>query len=86
MKYVIRYMLDGDGTVPKFVEDGGYFPSGEELIGVSIDDDKRYLPSTVQKLTKQQLVDSIQVPVNSNKTQLQIAEEWLASVGLNSYE
>ena len=58
-RYVIRYLLEGDGTVPKFVEDGGYFPLGEELVGISVDEDKRHLPSSVVKMTEQGLVDRL---------------------------
>lgn len=72
-KYIIRYLLEGDGTVPVFVEDGGYLPINEEYVGISIDDTKRYLPSSIQKLTEQQLIDranslnlrDVQAEVNS---------------------
>lgn len=55
MKHVVRYLLEGDGTIPKFIEDGGYFQLGEELVGISVDDTKRHLPSTVFKLTQEDL-------------------------------
>ncbi len=58
-KHIVRYLLEGDGTVPKFIEDGGHFPIGEEYVGISIDDEKRHLPSSVQKLNDQQLIDRI---------------------------
>lgn len=59
MKSVIRYLLEGDGSVPLFVETGGFFPLGEELVGISVDETKRHLPATVHKLTKQNLIDRI---------------------------
>lgn len=77
MKYVIRYMLDGDGSVPKFVEDGGYFPVGEELVGLSIDSSKRFLPSTVKTVTRQELIDRAVIPEGSNKTKEEIVTDWL---------
>lgn len=55
-KKIVRYLLEGDGSTPLFVENGGQFLIGEELVGLSIDEEKRHLPSTVQVLTKSQLV------------------------------
>lgn len=34
-KKVISYTLTPEGTVPDYVEDGGYFPNNDVLIGVS---------------------------------------------------
>jgi CRISPR/Cas system endoribonuclease Cas6 (RAMP superfamily) len=53
-KHVIRYLLEGDNTVPKFVSDGGYFidSATEELVGISVDEVRRHLPVTVHKLTR----------------------------------
>jgi len=56
-KHVIRYFLDGDGSVPKFVGNGGYFIKQNQLIGISIDDEQRYLPDSVIKLNKQDLIN-----------------------------
>ena len=43
---IVRYTLTSDGTVPTFIEDGGYFPKPNsndsprdmDLIGVTVDD------------------------------------------------
>lgn len=59
MKHVVRYLLEGNGTIPTFIEDGGYYPQGEELVGISIDEEKRHLPGTVKKLTEEELYDRI---------------------------
>lgn len=54
-KKIIRYLLEGDGTIPKFVEDGGYMPIGEEYVGISVDEEKRHLPTTVHVLDEADL-------------------------------
>jgi len=56
-KWVVSYYILGDGSVPDFIaHGGGDFPIGNELVGVSIEDTERYLPSTVTKLTRAQLL------------------------------
>ena len=55
-KHVIRYLLEGNGTKPAFVENGGYLPLNDELVGLSVDDQKRHLPVTVHKMTKAELL------------------------------
>lgn len=92
-KYVIRYLLDGDGKVPVFVDDGGYYPNGYELIGLSVDDEQRYLPSTVQKLTKTELIAWIQAvatdlsdnPLNEGQS-TSAANSFLSAMGIPDYE
>lgn len=59
-KFIVRYLLNGNGSIPDFIENGGYFFSNEESVGLSVDDAKRYLPISVQKLTKAQLVTRAQ--------------------------
>lgn len=55
-KKLIRYLLEGDGSVPTFVEDGGYVPLGQELIGRSVDDSVRHLPVTVGVMSRADLI------------------------------
>lgn len=48
-----------NGTVPNFVEDGGYWVTNnsyQELVGRSVDDAINYLPDTVTQLTRAQLL------------------------------
>lgn len=78
MKRIIRYMLDGDGTVPKFVLDGGYFPSAGELIGVSVDEDMRHVPSSVARMNKEELsawISATQTDMKGKKVTKKAAEE-----------
>lgn len=90
MKKVIRYLLEGNGTIPVFVEDGGYFSIAEEHVGVSIDTSKRHLPSTVKVLTRAELrarIESSMVdrdtrqPLTSEQAEV-LMTEWLAAKGL----
>lgn len=95
MKRVVRYLLEGNGTVPLFVEDGGYFPVGEELVGISVDDTKRHLPNSVHILTKQNLIDRLvaieykNIPTDTEPmSQSEIesfVDQWLSDKGLPEY-
>jgi hypothetical protein len=31
---VIKYQLEDNGTIPSYITDGGYFPIGDDLIGI----------------------------------------------------
>lgn len=94
MKKVVRYLLEGNGVVPSFVESGGHFPVGEEFVGVSVDTSKRHMPSTVQVLTKEQLVLRVKTNVKhlitkqalSDAEALERVENFLESVNLLDYE
>jgi hypothetical protein len=59
-KHVIKYLLDGDGKVPAFVESGGMFILNDEMVGLSVDEAKRYLPSTIDKMTKAEFITRAQ--------------------------
>jgi len=78
MKHIVRYLLEADGSIPRFIEDGGYFPVDEELIGVSVDDKKRHLPHTVKKLSRADLVARV--------GSVERAGAFLNQVGLPDYE
>ena len=58
-KKVVRYLLEGNGSIPLFVENGGYFLVGEEMVGLSVDETKRHVPDTVHRLTKAELVTRV---------------------------
>ena len=55
-KKIVRYLLEGNGSTPVFISDGGHFAINEEFIGVSVDESLRHVPSTVYRLTKAQLL------------------------------
>ena len=60
-RHVIAYLMDGAGVTPDYVEyGGGQFNVGDEMVGISVEDTERYLPSTVTKLTKAELITRLQ--------------------------
>jgi hypothetical protein len=93
MKRVIRYLLEGDGSVPKFVESGGYFKKNEELVGISVDDEVRHVPNTVQTVSKEQLVERVMEtclyqsgqPLNEEDA-IEMVDGFLAQHGMEDYE
>lgn len=93
---IIEYKLvseNGKITTPSWVKNPGYFynPADFTLIGTALNDDVRryYLPDTVTRLTRQQLIDrqiliNEQNPSDPVRTVEQIAaevNEWCDSVG-----
>lgn len=55
-KKLVRYLLEGNGTIPLFIENGGYFPINEELVGLSVDEDKRHVPLSVARMSRADLL------------------------------
>lgn len=91
-KQVIRYLLEGDGTIPLFVEDGGYWMVGNELVGKSVDENERHLPATVFRMTKANLTARITaMGLVDLETQELLGQEaldamlnaWLAQIGMS---
>jgi len=90
-KKVLKYLLEGVGTVPVAIADGGYWPVGAELVGVSVDDSQRYVPASyvsmskadlVARLAGMGLVDENNVALSSD-AQLALLNAWLAMVGMS---
>ncbi len=86
---IIEYKLDGDGTVPNFVKDGGYFIFDHKIIGVSIDTTERFMPESVTVLTNQELINRV-ISLNlrneentelSTEEKTTIATAWLTNKG-----
>lgn len=44
MKHIVKYMLH-NRNIPDFIEDGGYYANGGEMIGLTADDEKSYIPT-----------------------------------------
>ena len=95
MKKVVRYLLEGDGTITKFVESGGYFPIGQEMVGVSVDESTRHVPATVVRMTKLELIARVASTspthplTNEQLTNEQIeniVNSWLQENNLEGYE
>lgn len=75
---------------PYFISNGGYFPIAGEMIGVTEDDSKVYIPDTLTFLTAAEFVDYIKTLSLKNEEGIelsleekeQIANNWL-SVNFN---
>jgi hypothetical protein len=88
---VVKYLLEGVGTVPTAIADGGYWPVGAELVGVTYDDTQRYVSASFVSLTKADLVSrlagmGLKNQDGSNMTsdqQLAALNAWLAQVGMS---
>jgi len=50
-RLLVRYLLEGDGTVPKFIADGGHYPVGFEYLGVTVDEAQFFVPKEVKRIT-----------------------------------
>jgi hypothetical protein len=91
-KYVVKYLLEGAGTIPSAIQDGGYFPVGNELVGVTYDDTERYVSSSFTKLTKADLSARLASmnPKNQDGSamtsdqQAALITAWLAQVGMSN--
>lgn len=93
MRKIIRYLLEGNGSVPVFVEDGGYFIQGHDMVGVSVDEDARHVPSTIVRLSKAQLIARIMLTCMDDNGDLvdeeaaeEIANTFLEQKGMVDYE
>lgn len=49
-KRLVKYKLEGDGTVPKWIEDGGFFIDSYELVGLTVDDERFYVPYGLKEI------------------------------------
>lgn len=54
-KRIVRYKLEGDGSVPKWIDSGGFLPLGHEMVGLTVDDDQFYVPSDVDDISDEEL-------------------------------
>lgn len=90
-KKLVRYLLEGNGTVPMFIESGGYYPIGHELIGLSVDEEVRHVPASVYRMTRADLLVRMQSMSLSDRdgnllSQEQIEDQldaFLASIDLS---
>jgi hypothetical protein len=55
VEYKLHRNSDGNKCIPSFIEDGGYYVSGNKLVGITVNDDS-YVPSTLVELDKAALV------------------------------
>ena len=89
VKYKMHRLKEGI-TTPTFVEDGGYFCSGNEKIGVTYDEVEIHIPETLDVLTPTQLVDFVKTfdlkddegELLSSEDKETLAGNWLEERGL----
>lgn len=58
MKKIIKYQLNEGGTIPDYVSDGGYFPDGSDLIGVSVEDDSG-IPVEIEVMNRSSIISHV---------------------------
>lgn len=90
-KLVVKYLLEGVGTVPTAIQDGGYWPIGHELVGVTFDNTVRYVASSFASLARSDLAARLASmnlknqdgsAMNSDQ-QAAMLTAWLAQVGMS---
>lgn len=100
-KKIVRYLLEGNGTVPIFIENGGYYSIGAEIVGLSVDEDERHVPKTVKRMSRAELLarvmkmrqdakgkflkDNNGVAWSSRRIEQEVAA-FLESVGVKDYQ
>lgn len=89
-KLVVKYLLEGDGSIPLFIENGGYFSIGEERVGLSVDENIRHVPASVVRMTKADLTarlagiafKDINGELLDDAAKAVLLNNWLAQIGL----
>ena len=84
-KYLMHRNSEGNKVTPYFIANGGYFIVGEEMIGITYDDDDIYVPDTLTVLTEEELVThvkslTLKTPEGHTLTleeKESLAEKWL---------
>ena len=87
VKYLMHKNNDGNNITPLFIDNGGYFPDNNTLIGVTYDDSEIYIPETLTVLTKAELItfvkglsfDDAEGNSKSVKEKKIMAEKWLSN-------
>ena len=75
VEYKLHRNSDGNKCIPSFIEDGGYYASGNKLVGIVVNDDS-YIPSTLVELNRAALITryTAMSPVNDDNDALTDAE------------
>ena len=97
-KLVVKYLLEGVGTVPVAIQDGGYWLVGHEMIGVTYDNSQRYVSASFAAMSKADVLARVQTclkDANGNYLNDQVGnpytdqrasdmcDAWLAQVGMS---
>lgn len=54
MRKLLKYKLL-NGTIPSYIDDGGYFPDGDWLVGISVHLDDKELPKDTTWMSRAEL-------------------------------
>jgi len=75
VEYKLHRNSDGNKCLPSFIEDGGYYVSGNKLVGITVNDGS-YIPSTLVELNRAALITryTAMSPVNVDDEALTDAE------------
>jgi hypothetical protein len=67
VEYKLHRNSDGNKCIPSFIEDGGYYVSGNKLVGITVNDGS-YIPSTLVELDRAALITryTALTPVNDD--------------------
>ena len=93
-RQVAEYKLHGKGTVPDFIDDGGYWVIDGTMIGITMNKDDRHIPESVILLSDQDLIDRIvgfDLMNNEDETltteeKTAIAKAWLVEKDISTTE
>ena len=96
MKYIVEYKLH-NGSIPYFIDDGGYYPIDKKMVGVTKDSDDCFIPKFVSEggelvqVSNQDFINRVvgmdledadgNVMDADKKTT--VANEWLSEKGFN---
>lgn len=95
-RQIVLYRLEADGTVPIWIDDGGYFrdESTNQLVGLSVDSDIWNVPYGLTVLTKADIItraqslsfDDSRPPVQFTTQQAtDYVNAWLTLIGQPDY-
>jgi hypothetical protein len=67
VEYKLHRNSDGNKCIPSFIADGGYYVSGNKLVGITVNDGS-YIPSTLVELDRAALITryTALTPVNDD--------------------
>ena len=93
-KKIVKYKMLANGKTPEWIENGGHFKSGHELLGVTCDEDCYWTPSNLDQQTRAQIktwAKTLDIRNSADDGFLSDAEtdtlvdDWLNDLGMGAY-
>ena len=80
MKKIVKYLMhknnENNLVTPYFISNGGYFKNNGELIGITEDDEKIYVPETLTELTEIEFIDYVKsLTLNGEDGEMSLKEK-----------